>query len=69
MHRTVLCLLVLCGYRIWAHTLSEGHRFTLFKNRVVRKLFGCEGEEVTSVSRYPQSEELHDFCPHQRLFR
>jgi len=69
MHRTALCLFVLCGYGIWAHTLRKGHRFRLFKNRVVRKIFGCEGEEVTNVWRYSQSEELHDFCPHQILFR
>jgi hypothetical protein len=30
----------------WSLTLQEEHRLRVFKNRVLRRLFGPEGEEV-----------------------
>jgi len=36
----------LYGYETWSLVLREEHRLTAFKNRVLRKIFGSEEEEV-----------------------
>jgi len=55
----ILCV-VLCGCESWSLTLREERRLSVFENRVQRKVFGAEGEEITGEWRRPHNEELHD---------
>jgi len=34
------------GYETWSLALKEKHRLRVFKNRVLREIFGSEKEEV-----------------------
>jgi hypothetical protein len=45
IYRTVILLVVLHGFETWPVTLREEHRLTMFKNWVVRKIFGAKREE------------------------
>jgi hypothetical protein len=36
----------LYGYETWSLILREEHRLTVFKNRVLRKIFGSEEEVI-----------------------
>jgi hypothetical protein len=52
-----------------SHTsIREERRLTAFKNRVLRRIFGPKGKEVTGDLRKVHNEELHYFTPHQILF-
>jgi hypothetical protein len=42
-------------------TLREEHRLSVFKNRVLRRIFGPKGDEVTGGWRKRHNEELHNF--------
>jgi len=54
-----LCV-VLCGCEIWSLTLREVRRLSVFANRVLRKIFVAEGDEMTAEWRRLHNEELHD---------
>jgi hypothetical protein len=45
----------------WSLTLREGHRLRVFKNRVLRRIFGTKRDEVTGDWRKLHNEELHNF--------
>jgi len=47
MYRTSVFPVVLYGCETWSVTLREEHRLTAFKNRVLRKIFGLKGDDVT----------------------
>jgi hypothetical protein len=40
-------------------TLREEHMLTVFENRVLRRIFGPKGNEVTGGWRKLRNEELH----------
>jgi hypothetical protein len=42
-----IALTVLYGYEAWCLTLREEHTLMVFENRVLRRIFGPEREEVT----------------------
>jgi hypothetical protein len=46
-------------------TLREGHRFRVFGNRVLRRIFGSEREEVAGGWRRLHNEELHNLFASQ----
>jgi hypothetical protein len=48
----------LCGCETWFRALLEGLR--VFQNRVLRKIFGPERDEVTGEWRKIHNEELND---------
>ena len=45
--RTIILPLVLYGCETWSLTLREERRLRVFKNRVLRSIFGPRGDEVT----------------------
>ena len=45
--KTIILLIVLCGYEIWSVTLREERRLRVFDNRVLRRIFGPKGDGVT----------------------
>jgi hypothetical protein len=40
IYQTVILPVVLYGYETWSLTLREEHRLRIFKNRVLRRIFG-----------------------------
>jgi hypothetical protein len=44
---------------LWSLTLREEHRLRVFENRVLRRIFGPERDEVTGGWRNLRNEELH----------
>jgi hypothetical protein len=50
----------LYGYETWSLTLREEHGLRVFENRVLRRIFGPKGDEVTGEWRKLQSGELHN---------
>jgi hypothetical protein len=51
---------VLYGCETWSLTLREKHRLRVFKNRVLRGIFGPKRDEVTAEWRKLHNEELRD---------
>jgi hypothetical protein len=42
---------VLYGCEAWSLTLAEEHRLRVFKNRVLRKIFGPKRDKVMGVEK------------------
>jgi len=59
IYRTVILPVGLYGCETWYLTLRKEHRLRVFENRVLRKIFGPERDEVTSEWRKLHSEELY----------
>ena len=54
---------VLYGCETWSFTLWEERRLRLFENRVLKRKFGLERDEVTGEWRKVHNEELNDlYC-------
>jgi hypothetical protein len=49
--------------------LREGHRLKLFVNKVLRRIFGPKGDEVTGDWRKLHNEELHNLYPSPSIIR
>ena len=64
MYRTVILPpLVLYGFETWSLTLREERWLRVFENRVLRRVFGAERDEVTKEWRKLHNEELNDlYC-------
>jgi hypothetical protein len=62
-------LVVLDGCETWSLTLREEHRLKVFENRVLRRIFGLKGDEVTGDWRKLHSEELRDLYPSPSIIR
>jgi len=59
IHRTVILPVVLYGCETLYLTLREEHRLRVFENRVLRKVFWPERNEVTREWRKLHCEELY----------
>jgi hypothetical protein len=44
----------------WSLTLREEHRLRVFENRVLRRIFGPQRDELTGGWRKLHNEELHN---------
>jgi len=51
IYRTIIMPVVLYGYETWSLTLMEERSVRLFENRVLRRIFGPKGDEVTGEWR------------------
>jgi hypothetical protein len=60
IHRTIILPVVLYGSATWSVTLKEERRLRVFKNRVLRRIFGPKTNKVTEEWRKLHSEELND---------
>jgi hypothetical protein len=45
-YRTIIFLVVLYGCETWSLTFMEEHRLRVFENRVLRKKFGPNRDEI-----------------------
>jgi hypothetical protein len=59
IERTENFRVVLYGYEAWFLTLRERHRLRVFENRMLRKMFGSKGDEVTMKWKRIDNEELN----------
>jgi hypothetical protein len=50
----------LYGYGTWSLALRKERRLRVFENRVLRRVFGPNRDEVTGEWRKLHNEELHD---------
>jgi hypothetical protein len=60
IYKTIILHVVLCGCETWSLTLREEHRLGVFGNRVLRRIFGPKGGEVTGEWRKLHNVELRD---------
>ena len=51
---------VLCGCETWSLTLRVERRLKVYENRVLRRIFGLNTDEVTGKWRKLQKDELSD---------
>jgi hypothetical protein len=47
IYKTIILVVVLYGCKTWSLTLKKEHRLRVFENRLLRRIFGPEGDEVT----------------------
>jgi hypothetical protein len=45
----------------WSVTLRDGHRLTMFVNRVLRMILDSKSKEVTGVGRKSHNEKFDEF--------
>ena len=63
MYGTIILSVVLYGCATWSRTLRVERRLRVFKNRVLRRIFGPKGREVRGEWRKLHNEELNDlYC-------
>jgi hypothetical protein len=60
IYKTLILPMGLYECETWYLTLREEHRLSVFENRVLRRIFGPERDEVTGEWRKLHNEELHD---------
>jgi hypothetical protein len=60
---------VLDGYETWSLTLKDERRLRVLENRVLRRIFGPERDEVTVEWRRLCNEELNDLYPSPNIIR
>jgi hypothetical protein len=59
-YRMIILPVFLFDCETWSHTLREEHRWRVFENRVLRRIFGPKRDKVTREWRKVQNEELND---------
>jgi hypothetical protein len=47
IYKTIILPVVLYGCETWSLTLREEHILRVFENRVLRRIFGPKGDEIT----------------------
>jgi hypothetical protein len=65
----IIILTVWYGCETWSLTLREERRLKVFENKVLRRIFGPKGDEVTGEWRKPHNEELHDLYSSPNIVR
>ena len=60
IYRTIILPVVMYGCEAWSLTLREGRRLRVFENRVLRRVFGPNRDEVTGEWRKLHNKELSD---------
>jgi len=68
IHRSTILPLVLCGCGTWWLTLREERRLRVFENRMLRRVFGPERDEVTGEWRRQHNKSLMSYTPYHILF-
>jgi hypothetical protein len=69
IHKTIILPVVLYGCETWFLTLREEHRLRVFKNRVLRRIFGPKRDKVTGEWRKLHSEVLHNLYSSPDIIR
>ncbi|KAJ4446228.1 hypothetical protein ANN_12922 [Periplaneta americana] len=69
IYKTVVLPVVLYGCETWTLTLRAEHRLRVFKNKVLRKIFGSKRDEVTGEWRKLHNAEVHALYPSPDIIR
>jgi hypothetical protein len=69
IYMTIILRVVLYGYESWSLTLREEHRLGVFENRMLRRIFGPNRDEVMGGWRKLHNEELHDLYSSPSIMR
>jgi hypothetical protein len=69
IYKSKILPVVLYGCEAWSLTLREEHRLRVFENRVLRRIFGPKGDEVTGEWRKLHNEELRDLYSSPSIIR
>jgi hypothetical protein len=69
IYRTTILPMVLYGFETWSPTLREESRLRVFKNRVLRRVFGHKRDEVTGEWRNLHNEEQNDLYSLHNILR
>jgi hypothetical protein len=59
-YKTIILPFVLCGCETLSLALREEHRLRVFENRVLRRIFGPNRDDVTLEWRKLLNEEVHN---------
>jgi hypothetical protein len=68
IYKTVILPVVLYGCETWSVTLREEHRWRVFENSVLRKIFGPRREE-DGAWRKLHNDELHNLYSSPNIVR
>jgi hypothetical protein len=69
MYKTIILPVVLYGCETRSLTLREEYRVGVFKNRVLRRIYGLKRDEVTVEWRKLHNEELRDLYSSPSIIR
>ena len=68
-YKTIVLPVVLYGCETWSLILREEHRLRVFKNKVLRKIFGDKRDEITGEWRKLHNAELHALYSSPNIIR
>jgi hypothetical protein len=66
---TIIFRVVLCGCETWSLTLREEHMLKVFDNRVLRRILGLRGGEITGKWRRIHNQEFYGPYSPQNIIR
>jgi hypothetical protein len=69
MYVIIIFPTALYWYKSWTIKYTDAHTVTVFKNSVLRKIFGSKKEEVTGDWRILRNWEFHVLYPSPNLTR
>jgi hypothetical protein len=69
IYNTIILPVVFYGCETWSLTLREENRLGVFKNNVLRRIFGPKRDEMTGEWRKLHSEELHNLYSFPDIIR
>jgi hypothetical protein len=69
IYKTIILPVVLHGCETWSLTLREEHRLKVFKNRVLKRIFGPKWDEMMGEWRKLHNKELHDLYSSPSIIR
>jgi hypothetical protein len=68
IHRTIMLPVVLYGCETWSLTLKEECRLRVFENKVLRRIFGSQRDNVIGKWRRLHNKELYALCFSPNIF-
>jgi len=60
IHRTIILLVILCGYETWSLTLREECRLWVYENRLLSRILWSKRDNITGEWRKLHNEEVTD---------
>jgi hypothetical protein len=69
IYKIIILPAVLYGCETWSLTLREEHRLRVFKNKVLRRIFGPKRDEVKGEWSKLHNEELRDLYSSPSIIR